>query len=90
MMSALMKMLSHASAKKKTKSLRVSDFALLLVIFNPFTATPCKIFGLKDARTCLQTVYFLGPITLNFNSMHFDGDPFTCQCEKQKQKGLRV
>ena len=33
---------------------------------------------------------FSGPITLNFKSMHFDGDPFTCQCEKQKQKSLRV
>ena len=25
---------------------------------NPFTAPACKIFGLKDARTRLQTVYF--------------------------------
>ena len=25
---------------------------------NPFTAPACKISGLKDAQTCLQTVYF--------------------------------
>ena len=28
------------------------------VCFNPFTAPACKISGLKDARTCLQTQYF--------------------------------
>ena len=27
-------------------------------LFNPFTAPVCTIFGLKDARTCLKTVYF--------------------------------
>ena len=29
---------------------------------------------------------FSGPITSIFNSMHFDGDPFTCQCEKEDKK----
>ena len=29
-------------------------------VFNPITAAACKISGLKDARTCLQTVYVLG------------------------------
>ena len=29
---------------------------------------------------------FSGPITSIFNSIHFDGDPFTCQCEKEDKK----
>lgn len=31
---------------------------LAAVGFNPFTAAACKICGLKDAQTHLQTVYF--------------------------------
>ena len=55
---------------------------------NPFTARVCNIFGLNDARMCLHTVYF--PVLLHvciFSvNMHFDGDPFTCQCEKEDKK----
>ena len=32
-----------------------------LKLINPFTAPACKISGLTDARTCLQTVYFPVP-----------------------------
>ena len=35
---------------------------IMVIRFNPFTALDCKIFGLKDARMHLQTVYS-GPIT---------------------------
>ena len=30
----------------------------LATLVNPFTASACKIFGLKDARRRLETVYF--------------------------------
>ena len=55
--------------------------------FNPFTAPACKVSGLKDGGTCLQTVYF--PI---FNVVHFDENPFACQREKEnkKAKGFRI
>ena len=36
---------------------------IMVIRFNPFTVLDCKIFGLKDARMHLQTVYS-GPITL--------------------------
>ena len=52
--------------------------------FNPFTAPACKISGLKDARTRLQTVYF-GPTTSSFNAMCFEENSFICQCEKKKE-----
>ena len=29
---------------------------------------------------------FSGPITSTLNAMHFDADPFTCQCEKEGKK----
>ena len=32
---------------------------------------------------------FSCPVTSVINTVRFDGDPFTCQCEKQKQKGLK-
>ena len=35
----------------------------LSLTVNPITAPACKISGLKDARTRLQTVYIPGPIT---------------------------
>ena len=31
---------------------------LAAIDFNPFIAPACKIYGLKDAQTRLQTVYF--------------------------------
>ena len=35
---------------------------------------------------------FSGPVTSNFKAMRFDGDPFTCQCEKEDKKasGLQI
>ena len=43
---------------------------------NPFTAPACKISRLKNARTHLQTVYFL---VLSISSaVCFDENPFTC------------
>ena len=49
--------------------------------FNPFTAPARKFSGLKDARTCMQKVYF--PI---FNAVRFDENPFACQGEKENKK----
>ena len=44
--------------------LRVSrnDSSTNRYIINPFTAQACKMSGLKNARRCLQTVYFSGSI----------------------------
>ena len=58
--------------------------------FNPFTASACKIFGLKDARMRLQTVYFWSYNTSTSNATRFDENPFSCQCEKENKKGLSV
>ena len=33
---------------------------------NPITAPACKVSGLKDARTRLQTVFFSDPVTIYF------------------------
>ena len=46
---------------------------------NPFTAPACKISGLKDAGTRLQTVDFSSPITHLLSS--------TCRYEKENKKG---
>ena len=43
----------------------------------------CKISGLNGAPA---NSIFSGPITSILNCMHFDGDPLTCQCEKQNKK----
>ena len=53
---------------------------------NPFTAPAGKISRLKDARTCLQTVYFLVLWHFYFNAMRFDENPFKCQCKKEEKK----
>ena len=46
---------------------------------------------MNDARRLMETIYFSGPINLStFNAMRFDKNRFTCQCEKEKRKGLRV
>ena len=57
---------------------------------NPLTATACKISGLKDGRTRLQTVYFRSWNTSAFSAMRFDENPFTCQLKKKKKKFKRV
>ena len=61
-------------------------------MFNPFTAPACKISGLKDARTRLQTVPYFRSYTPAFNAVRFDNNPFTCQCETEdkKAKGFRI
>ena len=51
--------------------------------FNPFTVPTCTIFGLKAARTCLQTVYF--PVLCHIYFQCYEywwKNPFLCQCEK--------
>ena len=44
------------SSEPVTGSSEIRPFTELAI--NPITAPDCKIFGLKDARTHLQTVYF--------------------------------
>ena len=56
--------------------------------FNPFTVSACKIYRLKDAETCLQTVFSSGPITSTFSAKHRDESPFTCQYWKRRLKVL--
>ena len=65
----------------------------LLILFELTLSLPepVKNLGLKDALTRLQAVYF--PVlyhTPAFSAMRFDGNPFRCQCEKEKKKNLRV
>ena len=62
------------------------SFTQVALSINPITATACKISGLKDPRTRLQTECFLGPITSVLSALRFNGDPFTCQCEKEDKK----
>ena len=59
---------------------------ILLIIINPFTAPACKISGLKDARTRLQTVDFRSNNATTFNATRFDGNPVTSQCEKKAKR----
>ena len=57
---------------------------------NPFTAPACKIFGLKDARTRLQTVYFQS-ITHLFSLLWILMKiVFACQCKKHTQKNKKA
>ena len=57
-----------------------------------FTATACKMSGAKisaHAHTRLQTESFFsssGPVTLIFIAVHFDANPFICQCEDRREK----
>ena len=41
------------------------------------------------AEWCANNI-FSSSVTLIFNSMRFEGDPFTCPCEKRRQEDLRV
>ena len=52
---------------------------------NTFTSPACKISGLKEARTCLQTVYFW-----SYKHIYFWWKPTDMPVQKRKQKGLRV
>ena len=58
------------------------------VSINPFTAPACKMFGLKDARTRQQTVYFQSCNTSTFNDiiMPFNENPFTCSAKKKTKR----
>ena len=58
----------------------------LSAILNPFTVPACKISGLKDAQTRLQTVYIPVLQQSTFNAMCFDENLFTCQCKKEDKK----
>ena len=51
-------------------------------MLNCFTATACKIYGLKSAHIHASCI-FDGPITnlLSVCTVHFDRSPFTCSCE---------
>ena len=49
--------------------------------FNPFTAPARKFSGLKDARTCMQKVYF--PI---FNAVRFDENPSHASVKKKTKR----
>ena len=62
---------------------------IMVVRFNPFTAPDCKIFGLKDARMHLQTVYS-GPITHLPSMLCILMKIRSHASSKKKKKGLRV
>ena len=48
----------HTTSDKDSQSLNRTDTAHGVIRHEAFTAEVCKISGLKDARTRLQTVYF--------------------------------
>ena len=50
-------------------------------IVNPFTATGCRISGLKSARTSLQNSTFSGPIANLFSIVCVLTEILSCQCE---------
>ena len=60
------------------------------VYLTPSLPQPVKFPGWKMyGRACKQYI-FLSCNTSVFNAMPFDGDPFTCQCEKEDtQKRLK-
>ena len=60
------------------------------MLINPFTAPACKISGLKDAQTCLQTVYFLVLYHIYFQCYAFWWKSFQIPVQKRKLKDLRV
>ena len=52
----------------------------------------CTISGLKDAGTCLQTVYHRGPLTSTFSAVRFHESHFTrrqCKREHKRLKGFK-
>ena len=53
---------------------------------NPFTATACKISGLKSIRTSLQNSTLPGPITNLFSILCILTEILLCQCEKANKK----
>ena len=61
------------------------------LLFNPFTAPACKMFGLKTARTRPQTAYISGPMThlllMLSVLMKIHSHAST---QNRKQKGLKV
>ena len=57
---------------------------------NPFTAQPCKISGLKSARTRLQTVYFPGPITKLLSVLCVLLQTLSRVMRKRKEKCSRI
>ena len=59
-------------------------------VLNPFTASACKISGAEWCTDEPANSIFSCSLTSVFNAMCFDGDPFTCQRKKEKQKGLKV
>ena len=52
------------------------------------TAPACKISGLNDARTHLQTVLINGPVTSIFHAIGFD--EILSHASAKKEKKLRV
>ena len=61
----------------------------LLVLLNPFTATARKIYGLKDARTCMQKVYFPS-YNIYFQRFAFSWLSFYMPVQKRKQKRSEI
>ncbi len=58
-------------------------------LFNPFAALACKISGLKDARTHLQTVYFPFLQPIFFRCYAFWCQSFLMPVRKRRQRGLK-
>ena len=55
-------------------------------VINPFIAPACKISGLNDTRTRLQTYIFRPCNTSIFSALRFDENPFKYQGKKEDKK----
>ena len=73
---------------KQMLSHKTCSFFQSFVCVNPCTAPACKISGMKDARTRLQTVYFQSYNTSTVNAIitRFDENRLTCVCENEDKK----
>ena len=72
--------LSRASVKNEV------HFTPNRFVLNPFTATGCKISGLKSAGTSLQNSTFSGPIATLFSVVCVLTEILSCQCEKANKQ----
>ena len=77
---------THVFVINSDNTSQILGYSWMLDLLNPFTAPACKMFGLNDARTRLQTYFFRSYNTSTFSAMRFDKNPFTCQSETEDKK----
>ena len=86
----LNKNIHRKKKKKKKKKKRTNRGRNSFWNVNPFTAPACKISWAEGCTDTPSNSIFSGPITSTFIAVRNYGSPFTCQCEKENRKALRV